>query len=127
MHMRSCRVTYTKLAFHFEKMHVHTNTHTHTHTYDREWSQVGQNSGLHVIILDEFDAFTRTRGSLTSDGSGVRDSIVNQLLSKIDGVCMYVCMYVCMFNSWGICVCVCVYACLYVCMYVYMYICMYVQ
>jgi len=42
-------------------------------------------SPLHIIILDELDAICRQRGS-TSDSTGVHDSIVNQLLSKIDGV-----------------------------------------
>ncbi|EGD76359.1 vesicle-fusing ATPase [Salpingoeca rosetta] len=40
---------------------------------------------LHVIIMDELDAICRQRGSVQS-GTGVHDSIVNQLLSKIDGV-----------------------------------------
>jgi vesicle-fusing ATPase len=40
---------------------------------------------LHVIIFDEMDAIMKKRGS-TRDGTGVADSIVNQLLSKIDGV-----------------------------------------
>lgn len=40
---------------------------------------------LHVIILDELDAFTRERGSLKGD-PGIRDSIVNTLLAKLDGV-----------------------------------------
>lgn len=45
----------------------------------------GSESELHVIIFDEFDAIAKQRGS-TRDGTGVHDSIVNQLLSKIDGV-----------------------------------------
>lgn len=42
---------------------------------------------FHVIIIDELDAICRKRGS-TGDGPGSRvsDSIVNQLLAKIDGV-----------------------------------------
>jgi len=40
---------------------------------------------LHIIILDELDAICKTRGTVR-DGTGVSDSIVNQLLSKIDGV-----------------------------------------
>jgi vesicle-fusing ATPase len=40
---------------------------------------------LHIIILDELDAICKSRGS-NRDGTGVHDSIVNQLLSKIDGV-----------------------------------------
>jgi len=40
---------------------------------------------LHIIILDEMDAICKQRGSVR-DGTGVSDSVVNQLLSKIDGV-----------------------------------------
>ncbi|KAJ7544161.1 hypothetical protein O6H91_09G066600 [Diphasiastrum complanatum] len=45
----------------------------------------GEQSDLHIIIFDEIDAICKTRGS-TRDGTGVHDSIVNQLLTKIDGV-----------------------------------------
>uniref|UniRef100_A0A7N2LS73 Vesicle-fusing ATPase n=1 Tax=Quercus lobata TaxID=97700 RepID=A0A7N2LS73_QUELO len=45
----------------------------------------GDQSDLHVIIFDEIDAICKSRGS-TRDCTGVRDSIVNQLLTKIDGV-----------------------------------------
>ena len=45
----------------------------------------GDDSELHIIIFDEIDAICKQRGS-TRDGTGVGDSIVNQLLSKIDGV-----------------------------------------
>ncbi|XP_050205034.1 vesicle-fusing ATPase [Mercurialis annua] len=45
----------------------------------------GDQSELHVIIFDEIDAICKARGS-TRDGTGVHDSIVNQLLTKIDGV-----------------------------------------
>eukprot|EP00536_Pseudo-nitzschia_multiseries_P004271 jgi/Psemu1/295521/fgenesh1_pm.70_\ len=47
------------------------------------------NAALHVIILDEFDAMARTRGGddSSSTAAGVaRDSVVNQILSKMDGV-----------------------------------------
>ena len=40
---------------------------------------------LHVIIFDEIDAVCKARGSVR-DGSGVHDTVVNQLLTKIDGV-----------------------------------------
>lgn len=40
---------------------------------------------LHIIILDEMDAICKQRGT-SRDGTGVSDSVVNQLLSKIDGV-----------------------------------------
>ena len=46
---------------------------------------------LHVIVLDEFDAISRNRGGSGGKGdqgdAGVaRDSVVNQLLAKMDGV-----------------------------------------
>lgn len=44
-----------------------------------------EESPLHIIIFDEFDAIAKHRGS-TSGGTGVSDNIVNQLLSMIDGV-----------------------------------------
>ena len=53
---------------------------------EQEYKQVGDASALHVIILDEFDSIARKRGSVTSDTTGVRDSVVNQLLAKMDGV-----------------------------------------
>jgi SpoVK/Ycf46/Vps4 family AAA+-type ATPase len=53
---------------------------------DEEWKLKGPKSELHVIIFDEIDAIAKPRGVLIGDGSGVRDSVVNQLLSKIDGV-----------------------------------------
>jgi vesicle-fusing ATPase len=53
---------------------------------EMEWAQVGKESALHIIILDEMDAIARKRGSVSSDTTGVRDSVVNQLLAKMDGV-----------------------------------------
>jgi vesicle-fusing ATPase len=51
-----------------------------------ELASVGaESSKLHLIILDEFDAMCRQRGA-TRDGSQVQDSVVNQLLAKMDGV-----------------------------------------
>lgn len=47
--------------------------------------QLGPNSGLHIIILDEMDAICKARGSVGGN-TGVHDTVVNQLLSKIDGV-----------------------------------------
>jgi vesicle-fusing ATPase len=52
---------------------------------EKEQKAEGANSMLHIIIFDEFDAICKARGS-SNDSSGVSDSIVNQLLSKIDGV-----------------------------------------
>lgn len=46
---------------------------------DSRWQQ------LHIIIFDEIDAICKVRGSVRS-GTGVHDTVVNQLLSKIDGV-----------------------------------------
>jgi len=37
---------------------------------------------LHIIIFDELDAICKQRGS-TNSGTGVGDSVVNQLLSKV--------------------------------------------
>jgi len=53
---------------------------------EMEYAQVGDDSALHIIILDEMDAIARKRGSVSSDTTGVRDSVVNQLLAKMDGV-----------------------------------------
>eukprot|EP01034_Spumella_vulgaris_P025374 gene25374-31826_t len=52
---------------------------------EKEQLEMGDASMLHIIIFDEMDAIMKTRGS-TRDSTGVSDSIVNQLLSKIDGV-----------------------------------------
>lgn len=52
---------------------------------EKEQKQQGENSQLHIIIFDEIDAICKSRGA-SRDGTGVGDSIVNQLLSKIDGV-----------------------------------------
>jgi len=48
-------------------------------------------AAVHVVVMDEFDAVARSRGG--SDGKGgqgdagvARDSVVNQLLAKMDGV-----------------------------------------
>ncbi|CAM9657769.1 unnamed protein product [Pylaiella littoralis] len=48
-------------------------------------AEQGEASMLHIVIFDEIDAICKTRGSVR-DGTGVSDSVVNQLLSKIDGV-----------------------------------------
>jgi hypothetical protein len=41
---------------------------------------------LWVICFDELDSLARARGTLSGDTSGVRDSVVNQILAKIDGL-----------------------------------------
>ena len=51
-----------------------------------EWLSRGRESALHVIIFDEIDAIAKARGSMVGDGSGVRDSVVNQLLTMLDGM-----------------------------------------
>ena len=52
---------------------------------EAEYKARGDDSDLHIIIFDEIDAVCKSRGSVSS-GTGVHDSIVNQLLTKIDGV-----------------------------------------
>ncbi|KAK9456716.1 P-loop containing nucleoside triphosphate hydrolase protein [Dipodascopsis uninucleata] len=52
---------------------------------EKEYKEKGEESGLHIIIFDELDAICKQRGS-KSDSTGVSDSVVNQLLSKMDGV-----------------------------------------
>ncbi|KAF2615715.1 hypothetical protein F2Q70_00009275 [Brassica cretica] len=48
---------------------------------EQDQRTLGDASELHVIIFDEIDAICKSRGS-TRDGTGVHDSIVNQLLTK---------------------------------------------
>nr|XP_046232877.1 vesicle-fusing ATPase-like [Scatophagus argus] len=50
-----------------------------------EQKRLGANSGLHIIIFDEIDAICKQRGTMAGS-TGVHDTVVNQLLSKIDGV-----------------------------------------
>eukprot|EP00915_Cephaloidophora_sp_WS-2016_P003363 GHVH01004503.1.p1 GENE.GHVH01004503.1~~GHVH01004503.1.p1 ORF type:complete len:741 (+),score=102.44 GHVH01004503.1:58-2280(+) len=52
---------------------------------EEEQKKKGDCSKLHIIIFDELDAICKQRGSVAG-GTGTNDSIVNQLLSKIDGV-----------------------------------------
>ena len=52
---------------------------------EAEYKAKGEESSLHIIIFDELDAICKQRGS-KNDGTGVGDSIVNQLLAKMDGV-----------------------------------------
>jgi len=61
------------------------------HEYKKNYGEPMSKNALHVIVLDEFDAIARRRGG--SGGKGVqgdagvaRDSVVNQLLAKMDGV-----------------------------------------
>ena len=52
---------------------------------EAEMAERGDDSNLHIIIFDEIDSICKQRGS-NKDGTGVHDTVVNQLLSKIDGV-----------------------------------------
>ncbi|KAJ3211728.1 transport between ER and Golgi ATPase protein [Entophlyctis luteolus] len=52
---------------------------------EAEYKARGEESSLHIIIFDELDAICKQRGA-KNDGTGVGDSVVNQLLSKMDGV-----------------------------------------
>ncbi|UXI14908.1 Nuclear pore complex protein Nup205 [Sarcoptes scabiei] len=52
---------------------------------EEEQKRMGINSGLHIIIFDEIDAICKARGSVAGN-TGVHDTVVNQLLAKIDGV-----------------------------------------
>ncbi|OMP81588.1 Vesicular-fusion protein sec18 [Diplodia seriata] len=53
---------------------------------EKEQKEKGEESELHIIIFDELDAVCKQRGSGAGGGTGVGDSVVNQLLSKLDGV-----------------------------------------
>jgi vesicle-fusing ATPase len=52
---------------------------------EKDYKSKGEASRLHVIIFDEIDAICKKRGTV-GGGTGVHDTVVNQLLSKIDGV-----------------------------------------
>lgn len=53
---------------------------------EAEYKAKGDESKLHIIIFDELDAICKQRSGRSDGGTGVGDSIVNQLLSKMDGV-----------------------------------------
>lgn len=53
-----------------------------------QYKAKGDESGLHIIIFDELDAICKQRGS-TGGGTGVGDSVVNQLLSKVSFLLLY--------------------------------------
>jgi vesicle-fusing ATPase len=54
---------------------------------EREWRIKGNNSPLHVVIFDEIDAICKRRDDAnTVNKSRVHDNVVNQLLTKIDGL-----------------------------------------
>lgn len=52
---------------------------------EKDQAENGDNAQLHLIIFDEIDSICKKRGSAGAL-SGVGDTIVNQLLSKIDGI-----------------------------------------
>jgi vesicle-fusing ATPase len=52
---------------------------------EADYAEHGDGSELHIIIFDEIDAICKQRGT-TGGSTGVHDTVVNQLLSKIDGV-----------------------------------------
>lgn len=52
---------------------------------EKDAQENGDASELHIIIFDEIDAICKQRGT-TNSSAGVGDTVVNQLLSKIDGV-----------------------------------------
>ena len=51
-----------------------------------EWRRDKHNSALHVIVFDEIDAIARQRGGDKGGAGAGRDSVVTQLLAKIDGL-----------------------------------------
>jgi vesicle-fusing ATPase len=53
---------------------------------EAEYKLRKEESDLHIIIFDELDAICRERGTRSTGGTGVGDSVVNQLLAKLDGV-----------------------------------------
>ncbi|KAM9899204.1 hypothetical protein OXX79_005860 [Metschnikowia pulcherrima] len=53
---------------------------------EAEYKAKGEHSSLHIIIFDELDSVFKQRGGGRSDGTGVGDNVVNQLLAKMDGV-----------------------------------------
>ncbi|KAK3790596.1 hypothetical protein RRG08_066307 [Elysia crispata] len=52
---------------------------------EEEEKRCGAASGLHIIIFDEIDAICKARGSVAGN-TAVHDTVVNQLLTKLDGV-----------------------------------------
>lgn len=56
---------------------------------EEEWKRQKEKSAMHVIIIDEIDAVCRRRGGGSSADSAShahRDAVVNQFLTKIDGL-----------------------------------------
>ncbi|SPO21597.1 probable SEC18 - vesicular-fusion protein, functional homolog of NSF [Ustilago trichophora] len=53
---------------------------------EKEQKEKGDESQLHIIILDELDAMVRQRGSGGAGATSAGDNVVNTLLAKLDGV-----------------------------------------
>ena len=53
---------------------------------ERENKLRGDKSKLHIIVFDEIDAVMKARGSGGETASVVHDNVVNQLLTKLDGM-----------------------------------------
>ena len=53
---------------------------------ESEWLAHGEDAGLHIIIFDEIDAICKQRTGRGGAGANVQDGVVNQMLSKMDGV-----------------------------------------
>jgi vesicle-fusing ATPase len=49
----------------------------------KEYKEKGDESGLHIIISDELDALFKQHRSM-NNGTGIGDTVVNQLLSKVN-------------------------------------------
>ena len=55
------------------------------HDAERDVKKNGDDADLHVIIFDEIDAICKSRGR-GSGNNAVEDNVVNQLLTKMDGL-----------------------------------------
>ena len=53
---------------------------------EKESKGKGEKSRLHVIVFDEIDAIMKARGTGGATASVVHDNVVNQLLTKLDGM-----------------------------------------
>lgn len=53
---------------------------------EQEWACKGEDSDLHIIIFDEIDALFKQRGRTLGGGSDVKDSLVTQILTQLDGI-----------------------------------------
>lgn len=53
---------------------------------EKEAKMRGDKSQLHIIVFDEIDAIMKARGTGGETASVVHDNVVNQLLTKLDGM-----------------------------------------